>query len=88
MTEQVQDVQRVEDQVAEMVATVPPELVAEFSQIQLLIDSYGEELTTAQDIADTPTVDADRFNAPALEESLISVRSWLNVSCTDDTSSR
>ncbi|MEX5305592.1 hypothetical protein RF644_07490 [Kocuria sp. CPCC 205258] len=84
VTERVQDVQRVEDDVAEMVATVPAELAAEFSRIQLLVDSYGEELT-ASEATVAPGATAAGFAAAGLESSLASVREWLTDSCAEGT---
>lgn len=92
VTERVQDVQRVEDDVAEMVATVPAELVAEFSRIQLLVDSYGEELTASEATAASeatiaPGTTAAGFDAAGLESSLASVREWLTDSCAEGAGS-
>ena len=92
VTERVQDVQRVEDDVAEMVATVPAELVAEFSRIQLLVDSYGEvltasEATAASEATIAPGTTAAGFDAAGLESSLASVREWLTDSCAEGAGS-
>ncbi|MGX5358212.1 hypothetical protein [Kocuria sp. KH4] len=87
MSERVQDVQRVEDEVAEMVSTVPAELVAEFARIQLLIDSYGEDLATAPEATADPGAAAARFDDEGLESSLESVREWLADSCAEGADS-
>lgn len=88
VTSRVADVQRVEDEVATMVATAPDDLVAELSRIQLLVDTYGEELAAEQSPTTAPTAAPAQLNTPALEESLEEVRGWLTDSCTDPANGR
>ncbi|MUN64793.1 hypothetical protein GMA12_16880 [Kocuria sediminis] len=88
VTSRVADVQRVEDEVATMVATAPDDLVAELSRIQLLVDTYGEELAAEQSPTTAPTAAPAQLNTPALEESLEEIRGWLTDSCTDPENGR
>lgn len=67
-----EQVQAVEDEIAGMLAAAPPELAADLSRVQLLVDSYSEEL------ADDPGA---RFDGAALNEALAPVRDWLDGTC-------
>lgn len=69
-----EQVHAVEDQVAGMLAAAPPELAADHARVQLLVDSYGEELAEDPDA---------RFDGEALDEALAPVRDWLDGTCRD-----
>lgn len=69
-----EQVQAVEDEVAGMLEAAPPELAADHARVQLLVDSYGEEL--AED-------SGARFDGEALDEALAPVRDWLDETCRD-----
>ncbi|GGG72213.1 hypothetical protein GCM10011374_41230 [Kocuria dechangensis] len=80
----VEDVQRVEDQVETMVDAAPPPLVAEYARVQLMVDSYGEDLAAEPSPTAGPSVSAERrFDDRALEESLDAIRAWLTQTCQD-----
>jgi hypothetical protein len=82
----VEDVQRVEDQVETMVGAAPPRLVAEYARVQLLVDSYGEDLAAEQSPTAGPSASASAeplFDDQALEESLETIRAWLTQTCQD-----
>lgn len=70
----VEQLQDVEDQVADMLAAAPAEITAELARVQLLVDSYGEEL--AADPSAT-------FDGRSLDETLTPVRDWLGENCRD-----
>lgn len=90
VSRRARDVQRVEDQVQEMVEASPPELTAYFARVQLLVDSYGEALTV--EASSDPGADegssSPHFDDRALEEALEPVREWLGASCTDTQAPR
>lgn len=67
-----EQVQAVEDEIAGMLAAAPPELAADLSRVQLLVDSYSEEL------AEDPGA---RLDGAALDEALAPVRDWLDETC-------
>lgn len=69
-----EQVQAVEDEIAGMLAAAPPELTADLSRVQLLVDSYSEEL------AEDPGA---RLDGAALDEALAPVRDWLDETCRD-----
>ncbi|MFI7482723.1 hypothetical protein ACH9EU_09935 [Kocuria sp. M1R5S2] len=70
----VERVQAVEDEVASVRATVPPEIAADLARVQLLVDTYGEELQEDPDA---------RFDGEQLDEALVPVRDWLESTCRD-----
>ena len=70
----VERVQTVEDEVAAVLDAAPPEITADFARVQLLVDSYGEELAEDPDA---------RFDGQALDEALAPVRNWLDENCRD-----
>jgi hypothetical protein len=80
----VEDVQRVEDRVETMVGAAPPPLVAEYARVQLVVDSYGEDLAAGQSPTAGPSAPTERrFDDRALEESLDAIRAWLTQTCQD-----
>ena len=70
----VERVQSVEDEVETVRDSAPPELTAHFARVQLLVDSYGEELAEDPDA---------RFDGRTLDEALAPVRDWLDENCRD-----
>lgn len=70
----VTEVQDVEDEVEAVRDAAPPVLAADFARVQLLVDSYGEELEA------DPSA---RFDGQALDEALAPVRDWLDGTCRD-----
>ncbi|MEX5299494.1 hypothetical protein RCG67_12030 [Kocuria sp. CPCC 205292] len=68
----VADVQDVEDEVEAVRDAAPPALAADLARVQLLVDSYGEEL------AEDPSAG---FDGQALDEALAPVREWLDETC-------
>ncbi|ALU38732.1 hypothetical protein AS188_02070 [Kocuria flava] len=84
VTGRVEDVQQVEDQVADLVEAAPEELVADLARIQLTVDSYGEDLAAGQSATAAPDGPRARFDRRALEDSLGSLRRWLADACADD----
>jgi hypothetical protein len=84
VSRQVEDVQRVEDRVETMVDAAPPPLAAEYARVQLLVDSYGEDLAAGQPPTAGPSAPAEpRFDERALEGSLETIRAWLTQTCRD-----
>ncbi|MEF3120141.1 hypothetical protein [Kocuria flava] len=84
VTDRLEDVQQVEDRVAELVEAAPEELVADLARIQLTVDSYGEDLAAEQSATDAPDGPRARFDRRALEDSLGSLRRWLADACAED----
>lgn len=70
----VAEVQDVEDEVEAVRGAAPPALAADYARVQLLVDSYGE------DLAEDPSA---RFDGQALDEALVPVRDWLERTCRD-----
>lgn len=70
----VEQVQDVEDEVEAVLAAAPPEPARDLARVQLLVDSYGEELE------EDPSA---RFDGQALDEALAPVREWLDETCRD-----
>lgn len=68
----VERVQSVEDEVAGLLDAAPPRIAADLARVQLLVDSYGEELAEDPDA---------RFDGEALDEALAPVRTWLDENC-------
>ncbi|MEX5294808.1 hypothetical protein QYM41_05950 [Kocuria sp. CPCC 205268] len=68
----VAEVQDVEDEVESVRDAAPPALTADLARVQLLVDSFGE------DLAEDP---AARFDGQALDDALDPVRDWLDDTC-------
>ncbi|MGG7655383.1 hypothetical protein [Kocuria rosea] len=86
MSQRVEDVQQVEDEVEAMLEAAPPAVASSYARIQLAVDSYGEDLTV--DASPTPTpaptrapAAEPRFDDLALQEALEQIRMWLTDTC-------
>lgn len=80
LTQRMQDVQRLEDEVEAMAEAAPPEVKPPLFHVQLLVDSYGEDLASRQDDGNG-TVDGTGFDHQSLDKALESVRTWLGETC-------
>ncbi|WP_344121328.1 hypothetical protein [Kocuria aegyptia] len=73
-----------ENQVRTSLESAPPALASHYARIQLLVDSYGEDLTAYQSSTAGPAPrEAPRLDNAALEESLEQIRAWLTDTCQD-----
>ena len=86
VSQRVEDVQQVEDEVEAMLEAAPPAVASSYARIQLAVDSYGEDLTV--DASPTPTpaptrapAAEPRFDDLALQEALEQIRMWLTDAC-------
>lgn len=74
-----ESVQQMEDRLEELRLSVPPELAADFAWMQLLMDSFGEDLAASGNTAG-PAGTAE-FDREAFDTAVDSVKSWLDDTC-------
>ncbi len=86
----VEDVQQVEDEVEAMLEAAPPAVASSYARIQLAVDSYGEDLAVDVSSTATPAPTSTpaaavepEFDDLALQEALEQLRMWLTDTCQD-----
>jgi hypothetical protein len=81
-----EDLAGLENEVQEIKEAAPAELKDEFAQVQLLVDSFGDQLSTqpgSSPEGKSAAGEGPVFDADALNETLDSVRAWLTENCAD-----